>query len=351
MNHSFLGTNRVNVWLKVWAVAVTGVIAMAGCGPSGSRGPGVTPEMDADEVLLPEPPPDRPRTADSASPPGPEAGQEAPPRPEPARDGGPAPDVAIADAGIEPDAPGGAETQLDGPPPPDAPPDTPLPVELTKDLRLYLKLDEVTGTTYSDSSPAGNNASIIGAPARPTTGCFPAMFPNPACYDGTGNAYVAAGTNMLPAANAPQSISAWIRYGSIPLSGTFVFVALSNPAMSSYVKVGFRNGNVSAWKFAASSQTLAGFPAPVSAAWHHVVYTFDGTTHRIFFDGTERASSTVAPNTAPVTAASIGGSPSVTDAAPPNPVEEFGDRIDDVRVYSRALNVAEIAALRMGRAM
>ena len=76
-------------------------------------------------------------------------------------------------------------------------------------------------------------------------------------------------------------------------------------------------------------------------AWHHVVYTYDGTsTHRLYLDGTQAAMSTAAPDTGPLTSARLGTQSAGT--------ERFQGEIDEVRIYNRVLMPAEVAALRAG---
>jgi hypothetical protein len=75
--------------------------------------------------------------------------------------------------------------------------------------------------------------------------------------------------------------------------------------------------------------------------WHHVCGTYDGTTARIYVDGTEAAS---ASEPGGITSASetvyIGGRPSAVDY--------FDGYMDDIRIYDRALNADEISELASG---
>ena len=74
--------------------------------------------------------------------------------------------------------------------------------------------------------------------------------------------------------------------------------------------------------------------------WHHVVYTFDGTTHHLYVDGSESHTSTVAPDQGVVTAARL--------ATFHKNDEFFRGSLDDVRIYDRPLDVAEIRLLAAG---
>jgi fibronectin type 3 domain-containing protein len=75
--------------------------------------------------------------------------------------------------------------------------------------------------------------------------------------------------------------------------------------------------------------------SPAIGQWQHVAATYDGTTARIYVDGTLAASSTFAGN--------VGDSNNWRIGAYGSPAGNFFDgSIDDVRIYSRALSASEI---------
>jgi hypothetical protein len=76
------------------------------------------------------------------------------------------------------------------------------------------------------------------------------------------------------------------------------------------------------------------FPFPGS--WHHVAASYDGTTARFYVDGTQTAERAFSGNVGDSNVWRIGAYGS-------DPAGFFHGRIDDVRVYSRALNPGEIA--------
>jgi hypothetical protein len=75
-----------------------------------------------------------------------------------------------------------------------------------------------------------------------------------------------------------------------------------------------------------------------SGVWQHVAYTWDMTTHRGYVNGAlvSTVDNSMELDTGQIL---IGGD---IDGVP---VAEFPGKIDDVRIYSRALSSAEIAAL------
>ncbi|WP_194977209.1 LamG domain-containing protein, partial [Aquiflexum lacus] len=72
--------------------------------------------------------------------------------------------------------------------------------------------------------------------------------------------------------------------------------------------------------------------------WIHVAATFDGTTSRIFVNGTEDVSSIYAPF-------NIGTSSGDLVIGAVSTIQRFNGAIDDLRLYGRALEVSEIFEL------
>jgi hypothetical protein len=226
----------------------------------------------------------------------------------------------------------------DGPPP--ATPDAPLNLNLNMGLVSRWKLDEGTGTLAADSSGTGNGGMISGAAWQPAG--FPgAKYANPASlrFDGVDD-YVELSIRNLPANNRAQTVSLWVNHAAAPpATGRAVFVSLTaGTSGSSRLKVGFSLGKVGAWKSGTPGDlALANPPAP---GWHHYAYSYDGTTHRVFIDGTMAAMSTVAPDTGAVLRGRLGTN---YDSS-----ERFAGQIDEVRIYNRALTPAEIGGLAGG---
>ena len=113
---------------------------------------------------------------------------------------------------------------------------------------------------------------------------------NAQSYNGTNQlASKTAGVVNIPASNANQTISVWftiaVRDANVRSGVSFV-----NPTGSA-VQFGQRNSAVGFWQWGGA--LLGGTQAnPVVGTWHYVVYTFDGTTHRPYFDGAALATAT-----------------------------------------------------------
>ena len=230
-----------------------------------------------------------------------------------------------------PDLPA-AEAAADvGPPPPN--------VNLSLGLVSRWKLDEPSGNTTADS--AGPNNGVLNGAVRVSGGFPGARFPNLGSlrFDGD-NDFVALGTTNLPANNQPQSVTFWFAFTAGSMAGERrVVVSLGDgQAAGSRLKVGLRDDRIAAWT--GNDDDLV-TTALVPPGWHHLAYTFDGNTHRLFVDGAgPAASSTTQAPTGAVASARLGADFDNT--------EYFAGQLDDVRIYGRPLSAAEVAALSDG---
>jgi hypothetical protein len=222
---------------------------------------------------------------------------------------------------------------------PDAGADADPEVDLPRGLVGRWQFEERSGTMAPDSSGRGNDGTLVGGPTWAAAGFPAAMYPNTGAltFDGD-NDQVQLKTAGLPANNGMQSIALWISYAAAP-SGTQNFVALTDGKDNgSRLQIGLRNGNVSAWKH--DAMDLVSFRLP-GTGWHHVAYTYDGRTHRLYVDGVQRDTATTAPDNGAVASARLG--------TYHQDKEYFRGTMDEVRIYDRVLGQPEVTALFQGR--
>ena len=110
--------------------------------------------------------------------------------------------------------------------------------------------------------------------------------------------------------------------------------------------LGFYN-NRYAWiinSATAGTRVLYGSTAPIGQ-WIHVAGVYDGSTTRLYVNGAQTASSALTGAIRRDTARPvyIGGNQNTTSTGAPQ--QFFRGRIDDLRIYGRALSAAEIQAL------
>jgi hypothetical protein len=207
----------------------------------------------------------------------------------------------------------------------------------------YWKFDELTGTVAADSSGNANDGTLTTGATFAAGGAPAVQSPNLGSLqiDGAGGTAV-LGANGLPAVDAPKTISMWVNYTAITAVNQTI-LALTNSAFACGVQVGIRNGNVaiSSW---GGGGLVNSAGAPPAGGWHNVIYTFDGTTHRLYIDGAAPVTSVAVPQSCAVTQNVVG-----TWATHAPPYDEFyGGGMDELRIYSGVLSTPQIAALAVG---
>ncbi len=201
-------------------------------------------------------------------------------------------------------------------------------------LLAYWKFDEGSGSSAADETGNGNDGLLTGG-ADWSTDMAPVTFENPGSTSllGTGDRVDAGAFDSLEGLSA-FTISLWIKQDT--------------NHQASFVQKNRNDGvQIQPWDngalyFSVNGQpprAVSGVSAYPLSTWYHVVGTYDGSTLHIYVDGTEVASqakSTVVP--ADAEHLILGGSD----------VSDFNGLLDDIRIYSRALNVSEVSELASG---
>jgi hypothetical protein len=191
--------------------------------------------------------------------------------------------------------------------------------------------DEGSGTATADKSGTGNNATISGA-----TWSTAGHTGNALSFDGVNDRVFAADVASLDVTR--MTLSAWVRPSA--LSGWRTVILKEGNDALGYALYAHDNANWPAAYINTGQQAdrrTEGVTALPLNTWTHLAATYDGATLRIYINGVQVRSRAFTGNIAnrpgPL---SIGG----------NNVwgEWFSGLIDDVRVYNRALTLAEIQA-------
>ena len=190
--------------------------------------------------------------------------------------------------------------------------------------------NETAGTTANDASGAGNPGTLSG-PTRTTAGKYGSAL----AFDGVNDLVTVADANSLDLTTG-MTLEAWVRPTA---GGNWKTVLLKEQpghlayALYSHEDTGRPSGHVFT---TAAGDTWTGAPAVLALnTWTHVAMTWDGLTRRIYVNGTQVASGALTGTA--VTSANplrIGGNTIWS--------EWFAGQIDEVRVYNRALSVAEV---------
>jgi hypothetical protein len=201
----------------------------------------------------------------------------------------------------------------------------------------YWKLDEGQSTTARDVSGNGNTGTLSASGSTWTNPPGTITFDDAAGVKLDGTGYVTLGATGLPAANAAETISVWVKLGST--SGTQDFIALGDGAGHG-VKLGLNGGTLAAFTWAGTS--LVTGTTPVDGAWHNVVYSYDGVgTNNLYVDGVAVSPTGTAHQSGSTTVAYLG----TYDGSN----ERYNGSIDDVRVYNTALTAAQVGQISKGR--
>ncbi|HVV50041.1 MAG TPA: LamG domain-containing protein [Polyangia bacterium] len=151
-------------------------------------------------------------------------------------------------------------------------------------------------------------------------------------FDGTRD-YATAGDAGFPIALGPQTLEMWVDYDAA--DGTQDFLVLRTD-LSSGVEVGIHDGALAAWRVYAD-RVLAQAPTlPAAGAWHHVAYSYDGTTHVLYVDGAMVDAETVPADDRTPTTVWLG----TLDGAS----NMFKGELDEIRVWTVTRTAAQIAA-------
>jgi hypothetical protein len=250
-------------------------------------------------------------------------------------------EVASDDAGDDvtpPDAeeaPAGDDAVVDSGP--DLPP-------IHGPLVAHWPLDEGAGTTTADLSGNMGPGTLLNGATWTSSGFPSAMFANAAAVvlDGVDD-LVELGVRAIPRNEAPKTVSLWFWQEVAATTGRKNIISLSDfEDTGQGTQIGLDAGRASVW-FMGDAVGLITAPAVAVAGWHHLAYTCDGTINRLYLDGQSLGEVTRAPAAAPVVHARLGG----FDLPG---LETFGGRVDDVRIYDHALDLAAITILVGGGA-
>jgi DNA-binding winged helix-turn-helix (wHTH) protein len=158
----------------------------------------------------------------------------------------------------------------------------------------------------------------------------------------SGNGFVEGGSDGLPVRNRPRTVTAWVRTDSTGGDNTNVFFYGTQgwPMKSSFSLYVTETGSA-AFGFGSQTGVVRSSTRIVDGKWHFLAGVYEAppsNTAHLFVDGALEASQRLPEE--PDTTASpwrIGGSSTSKT--------EFRGDIDDVRVYSRAVNTPELEAL------
>jgi len=202
--------------------------------------------------------------------------------------------------------------------------------DVANDLQGHWKLDESSGTTASDETSNGNDGTVNG-----TADWVAARIDNGHEFDGTNHIAVSDDASLDIKKNF--TVAAWIKLAddtgdqNAVQKGTNygLWQIRSGGTPENAIKIG------STWHTYDYTQSASWF----KDEWHHVAFTYDGSTVRNYIDGQLDASYSQTGD------ANTNGDSLGIGTNLPWDDSGFDGVIDDVRVYDRVLSDDELAHL------
>lgn len=196
--------------------------------------------------------------------------------------------------------------------------------------------EEGAGLTANDTSGNGNNGTLMNGPAWQTAasckigGCL--------SFDGT-NDYVDAGSSSIyNFTTGPFTISAWFYANA--LSGTMMASNISNAIPNGWGFIVLSAGLLRLSTRGTTDATTDGTTVLQTNQWYHLAATYSGTsgTKTLYINGAPEATETFTGSITPATL-------NLNIGRRPDGATYMNGRLDNVRVYDRALTPAEVLQL------
>lgn len=207
----------------------------------------------------------------------------------------------------------------------------------------YWNFDETGGSSLSDASGTGNNGMLYGGVTRssvlPPTSCFANT--SSLNFNGSNSSYVDIPDDQSMDPSSQITIAFWMNARSLSSSDYTHLVFKRQGSITSYGVWVNPAGNIYMETNDNTVHGLSGTSVLGVNTWHYIVATYDGTTQKLFVDGTMEDSAHL---------------PGITLGYQNEPLElgrgawnlPFDGYLDDLRIYNRGLTDQEIADLAAG---
>ena len=220
------------------------------------------------------------------------------------------------------------------------------PAAPTNGLVLYYPMESLTQGSTPDASGSSLNGRVVAATGTARLASSLKGYGRALVLDGQAHQYVDVPTSPVLDVNT-YTLSAWVRYTGVENDKTLGRWEVMEKAGAYWMNVrtnglvrvgGFYGGCANPnWQNFDSTRAV-----PVGR-WKHVAETYDGTWLRVYIDGRAAGAKRVTGRTC------VSGEP-LAVGAKNNPtkglLEAFWDgRLDEVRIYGRALSATEVRQL------
>jgi type II secretory pathway pseudopilin PulG len=201
----------------------------------------------------------------------------------------------------------------------------------------WWKFDEGTGTITADSSGFGNKGTITGNVVWLESGCKGG---NSACLDFSSGGFVDFGTSSHFSLPGIMTMSAWINLDGSASTYTIGGRAGASTSLTNYW-MDIRSSNTQiyfgGYTPAGAGTYVLGSYTFAPGTWYHLAGVDDGSELKIYVNGREEASGGRADRITNDWSATAGRRGDITNY--------FDGKIDDFRLYDRALTEDEVKEL------
>jgi hypothetical protein len=187
----------------------------------------------------------------------------------------------------------------------------------------------------SDESGNANHGTVHGAvPCRDRAGQANSAY----CFDGDDYIHVPSSASLKSPTTA-LSVAAWVFVGQWYAGYAAVCTKSNDAAFAQYGYALYQFNRQVFLEVHGSYVQIGSGTAFETGRWYHVAYTWDGATVRLYVDGALTASTPL------VRTPQTDERPLVIGKHTPGDTEHLNGRLDQLRIYNRALSAQEVAEL------
>ncbi len=163
-----------------------------------------------------------------------------------------------------------------------------------------------TSGEYEDSTSNGNNATGGNGSSSQTPSRTTGLISYGQSFTGSSNQWIVnTATSNLPAINGNQTVSFWYNESN-PSSNQIIF-DLQDSTYTHANRFEFCGGtNLGVYGNSGCGTMQVTAADPSNSTWHLLTYTWNGTTNRLYFDGTQQATSSTSPDSSTTGIATFG---------------------------------------------